>query len=181
MLVTSLPTTYAGVHFRSRLEARWAAFFDRVGWSWAYKPLDLPGWSPDFVLLSDHRNVLVEVTPTFTAPQGLFSMLSASATSGGMNCDILVVGAGLTKPEFWSCPSFGWLGEHTPDGHMWAHAVPHSDGGMGFCSELYSYRNRITGLHNGDLGAGSNEYDDVIRSAWINAGNATQWNVRSAA
>jgi hypothetical protein len=31
-------TAYSGVTFRSRLEARWALFFDCVGWDWDYEP-----------------------------------------------------------------------------------------------------------------------------------------------
>jgi hypothetical protein len=42
------PTVYADVRFRSRLEARWAAFFDLARWRWEYEPIDLVGWSPDF-------------------------------------------------------------------------------------------------------------------------------------
>jgi hypothetical protein len=42
------PTKYNGVQYRSRLEARWAAFFDLVEWKHEYEPIDLPGWSPDF-------------------------------------------------------------------------------------------------------------------------------------
>lgn len=42
------PTMYNGVQYRSRLEARWAAFFDLIGWQHEYEPIDLPGWSPDF-------------------------------------------------------------------------------------------------------------------------------------
>ncbi len=44
------PTKYAGVLFRSRLEARWAAFFDLLEWKWEYEPIDLEGWTPDFIL-----------------------------------------------------------------------------------------------------------------------------------
>lgn len=44
----SHPTVYDGVLFRSRLEARWAAFFDIIGWQWEYEPIDLEGWTPDF-------------------------------------------------------------------------------------------------------------------------------------
>jgi hypothetical protein len=44
------PTLYNGTTFRSRLEARWAAFFDLAGWKWQYEPLDLPGWTPDFLV-----------------------------------------------------------------------------------------------------------------------------------
>lgn len=49
---TGIPTTYKGIKFRSRLEARWAAYFDLRddGLKWAYEPIDLPGWIPDFML-----------------------------------------------------------------------------------------------------------------------------------
>lgn len=56
------PTTYAGVNFRSRLEATWAAFFDLCGWEWEYEPFDLEGWTPDFLLKGNTR-CLIEVKP----------------------------------------------------------------------------------------------------------------------
>lgn len=59
---SGIPTTYAGTNFRSRLEARWAAFFDLVGWSWVYEPFDADGWIPDF-LIEGNRPFLVEVGP----------------------------------------------------------------------------------------------------------------------
>lgn len=46
----AIPTRYRGTQFRSRLEARWAAFFDLVGWSWNYEPFDLLGYVPDFIV-----------------------------------------------------------------------------------------------------------------------------------
>jgi len=46
----SHPTKYKNVLFRSRLEARWAAFFDLVNWKWDYEPVDLEGWTPDFMI-----------------------------------------------------------------------------------------------------------------------------------
>src|SRR5690554_4428220 len=45
-----IETTYKGINFRSRLEAKWAAFFDLLGWKWEYEPVDLNGWIPDFQL-----------------------------------------------------------------------------------------------------------------------------------
>lgn len=64
-----IPTRYAGCHFRSRLEARWAVFFDRLGVAWQYEPegFDLggAGWFlPDFrVGTLDQRSVWVETKP----------------------------------------------------------------------------------------------------------------------
>jgi len=45
---TAIPTAYNGINFRSRLEARWAVFFDLTGLEWEYEPIDLDGWIPDF-------------------------------------------------------------------------------------------------------------------------------------
>lgn len=67
------PTLYAEVMFRSRLEARWAAFFDIVKWDWQYEPIDLNGWSPDFRVkfpcghsdCPEYHVLLVEVKPYF--------------------------------------------------------------------------------------------------------------------
>ena len=33
-----IQTKYKGYHFRSRLEARWAVFFDTMGLKWEYEP-----------------------------------------------------------------------------------------------------------------------------------------------
>jgi len=59
--IAAFPTEYKGRMYRSRLEARWAAFFDRLGIAAEYEPFDLGAWSPDF-LLTD-LNTLVEIKP----------------------------------------------------------------------------------------------------------------------
>lgn len=56
----AIPTMYAGTQFRSRLEARWAAMFDLLNFKWAYEPVDLNGYIPDFILF---ERMLVEVKP----------------------------------------------------------------------------------------------------------------------
>lgn len=62
--IQSKPTIYKGTKFRSRLEARWAAFFDLIGWRYQYEPFDLKGWTPDFqVFGSNGRHILFEVKP----------------------------------------------------------------------------------------------------------------------
>lgn len=53
--IAPIPTTYAGVTFRSRLEARWAVFFDWLGVRWDYESepfrlSDGSGYLPDFWL-----------------------------------------------------------------------------------------------------------------------------------
>lgn len=62
-----IPTKYNGVQFRSRLEARWAAFLDLRGVKWTYEPEDFPGWIPDFAMVlgapKPDTTALVEVKP----------------------------------------------------------------------------------------------------------------------
>jgi hypothetical protein len=38
MSIKAIETSYAGCRFRSRLEARWAVFFDHLGIRWEYEP-----------------------------------------------------------------------------------------------------------------------------------------------
>ena len=38
MTIKAIQTQYKGYHFRSRLEARWAVFFDALGLEWEYEP-----------------------------------------------------------------------------------------------------------------------------------------------
>lgn len=48
----AIETRHAGCHFRSRLEARWAVFFDAMGIEWEYEPegfeLSVGRYLPDF-------------------------------------------------------------------------------------------------------------------------------------
>ena len=62
-MIKAIPTKYAGTNFRSRLEARWAAYFDLNKWDWSYEPLDLDGWCPDFGIHTKHDDVFIEVKP----------------------------------------------------------------------------------------------------------------------
>ena len=53
MTIKAIQTQFKGYHFRSRLEARWAVFFDALGLEWEYEPegFDLGGgvyYLPDF-------------------------------------------------------------------------------------------------------------------------------------
>lgn len=61
--IAAIPTKYRGRLYRSRLEAKWAAFFTLVGWDFEYEPFDFGDWSPDFLLRFESRQFLVEVKP----------------------------------------------------------------------------------------------------------------------
>lgn len=93
--VPAIPTEYQGVVFKSRLEARWAMFFDLIGITWEYEPgqiviWDGTGYIPDFMIdvPSDHAwpefvdgRFFVEIKPdclTFRQFASLERILSGS-------------------------------------------------------------------------------------------------------
>lgn len=64
--ITPIETHYAGCRFRSRLEARWAVFFNHLGIPWDYEPQgylvghDRRPYLPDFFLPSERLWVEVK-------------------------------------------------------------------------------------------------------------------------
>ena len=53
-VIQAIPTSYRGYRFRSRLEARWAVFYDLIGVQWSYEadPISVGGepYLPDFII-----------------------------------------------------------------------------------------------------------------------------------
>ena len=75
--IKAIETNYRGCRFRSRLEARWAVFFDALGWDWQYEKEGytigcyeghrIP-WLPDFEITTpkgQHFYVEVKGDPDF--------------------------------------------------------------------------------------------------------------------
>lgn len=103
----SLHTRYAGCHFRSRLEARWAVFFERAGIEWEYEPQgytvsrritnpwadDTFNYLPDFWLPS--AGVFVEVKGSLTDKETL-KVYDAAASLSENGHDTLLLGS-LTR------------------------------------------------------------------------------------
>lgn len=118
----AIPTTYRGCRFRSRLEARWAVFFDHLGIGWQYEPQGyLVGanrpYLPDFLL---ECGTWVEVKGTEDQldhrlmRESALDLPQMSAT-GEPGPKLLVLGP-VPIPYVDAVPGdHGWLGL-TPDG-----------------------------------------------------------------
>ena len=184
--ITARPTLYNGTRFRSRLEARWAAFFDQAGWRWEYEPLDLRGWVPDFLLIGRMRTIPVEVKPILWDPSGrvppgdeAFGLpeLEKARTTGH---EVLILGAYLPTYRGFGSATLGalmneeWTIDEDGGGPdtaiLWAgHQQP-----LDFSANQGSYRYRVGGEYDGDrhlrwCGA------DEVTEFWREAGNRTQW------
>jgi hypothetical protein len=81
-MIKAIETQYKGYRFRSRLEARWAVFFDALCIEWQYEPegFDMGGvlYLPDFFI--PHLNSWIEIKPIEPSDKELnkVSMLAES-------------------------------------------------------------------------------------------------------
>lgn len=70
-VIRAIETQYKGYKFRSRLEARWAVFFDAVGFHWQYEPQGFSNgklaYLPDFFV--NELDMWLEVKPGTPTPQ----------------------------------------------------------------------------------------------------------------
>lgn len=176
-----IPTTYGGVRFRSRIEARWAVMFDQLGWRWEYEPLDLDGYIPDFVLMFTEP-LLVEVKHEL-ALSNLVRHCRKIEMSGWEH-EALVLGATplIAESQTWHLTHvFGLLGERigeseTPTGWNWDEAIPFRCGGCKRPSLLHtsmSWRCRASGCYDGDGHIAAMDVDILTR--WRLAHEATAW------
>jgi hypothetical protein len=84
-----IETRYKGYRFRSRLEARWAVFFDAVGEGWEYEKEGYEteaGWYlPDFYL--PRLKVFIEIKGAAPSDDELAKVV---ALRGGHGCSIVI-------------------------------------------------------------------------------------------
>ena len=95
-------TEYGGTTFRSQLEARWAAWFDRRGIAWEYEPVRFDGWTPDFRLVMDGAQVYAEVKPVAEFPMDV----AQRVLNAGCDADVLILGQG--PRHAWRYMDGGW-------------------------------------------------------------------------
>jgi hypothetical protein len=193
----AIPTKYAACQFRSRLEAKWAAFFDLCGWKWQYEPVDLNGYIPDFVLeFDDSHNlgrpwlIACEIKPAFSIDQ--MEQAMRKLDDAGWPGEALVLGATLRMPNeyragfnhqvFGSLRDFNWprVGKDKAPAQVWTEAGMfncNSNGSarehIGFHSNQISHHCRVCGYQFG--GWAGIPATDSIEKMWREAGNRVQW------
>lgn len=95
-MIKAIETEYKGYRFRSRLEARWAVFFDSVGIEWQYEvegyELDDLRYLPDFYL--PQANMWLEVKPVAFTPD---EREKASRLSKATHRDVILA-VGVPEP-----------------------------------------------------------------------------------
>ncbi len=105
MTIKAIETVYNGYRFRSRLEARWAVFFDAFGFEYSYEPegFDLGEagyYLPDFYLPSIRSYVEIKPGPLNDEEKRKLVALNDDPPEGAFGAIALI---GLP-----SWPSFEW-------------------------------------------------------------------------
>ncbi len=192
---TGIPTTYKGVRFRSRLEAKWAMMFDLFNWSWNYEPIDLEGYIPDFRVDLGKTRFIVEVKPEGHILDLQPAALKIDKTS--YRGQVLIVGDnwsisthGVPNLLFDEFPAIGairddwyreepiWNSEATDDQWSVARiAFCKMCGGVTIFSDRGSWScRRCPGLdkhyHLCDVNGSLSEF---LKNGWAGAANVTQW------
>lgn len=187
MKPAAIPTKYADVQFRSRLEARWAAMFDELEWRWEYEPEDLHGYIPDFMLLTKPGPVLVEVKPRYSVPALLAAAAGKIDRSGWESSNAnnaLIVGGtwnadneeGLWQPVIGALRQL--IGSDYPG--TWACGVWHH---CLACKKISVHHDEqgwacmLCGAYKGD-GLLGDVRPRLLKEMWAYAGNVVQWKPR---
>jgi hypothetical protein len=180
------PTLYGGTQFRSRLEARWAAFFDLIGWRREYEPFDLQGWVPDFTLSGAGNNpVLVEVKP-FILPTVTDEVKAVqekiSRALNGSDWEALLLGVyPFQENGILYCGLFGEAGFSLNSNEsclFWQKAAftGTEREGFGITPEEGAWIDRIRGERCKLPGCGDErEEQPYLQQLWAEAGNVTRW------
>ena len=144
----AINTWYKGRLYRSRLEARWAAFFDLCGWQFEYEPIDLDGWFPDFAVYGkDGKPTYIEVKPVMALPAETAKRIHRAAL--GIDCELMILGQRPFKGGIHDhATSIGWHCERNGpylmgfESGVHAHICQCKDH-IGFGNSMYWYACRI--------------------------------------
>jgi hypothetical protein len=173
--IAAIPTLYRGRMYRSRLEARWAAFFDRLGWTHEYEPFDLGAWSPDFAI-TEPFDALIEIKPLTEPDYDLFDRVQSAAKSKGRGAVLVMAVAPIVEGLVvvgW------WAASYKPAAIAW---VSGADKPV-FHADFFSFTSEGEDWVSGTLGHGPIEkfpkgivaYTDYTMGLWADATNAVQW------
>jgi hypothetical protein len=194
------PTIYKGIEYRSRLEARWAAFFTEIGWRKTYEPFDGDGYIPDF-LIEGACPLLVEIKPaTLLADYYEAAPKIERGLRGHWQRDVLILGVnplpggldGTAAADSELHPPAGVLGEFRDD---WATGWNDSEefgtksrwswdtgvwftckecGGVCVYQQIQSWKGRPCGHYDGDHLLG-HICTSLLDQHWARACNDVKW------
>ena len=182
---TGIPTIYGGCRYRSRLKAKWAAFFDMFGWEYQYEPWDGAGWIPDFALFGTYE-ILVEIKPyssfeEFRNNKITDEIVNALSLGKKWGAEVLLLGSRIFRDRHRF--QFGWLGEpvifRDAEGDVESNEYSFDLALLGVAGNRWDFHGDTGDFH----GRITNYYEkrqlecnpDHAEGIWREAGNRVQW------
>lgn len=108
--IPAIETLYRGCRFRSRLEARWACFWDHLGTRWEYEPQGFMiggrPYLPDFRL---PNGTWIEIKGAESELDHDLMYAAAEYLPGGADPRMLILGP-MPEPPARNCGNWAWLG-----------------------------------------------------------------------
>lgn len=163
--------------------------FDLLRWRHEYEPYDLRGWIPDFALFGVEE-IIVEIKPYSSLKEfDRGKILAALKGTEKWGKEILLLGSTLMVTSdasvVWAdrpAVILGYLGEFAKGvgrefgGEYWfSRAIlNYYNSEWGLYHEDGCYKDRITGLYEGDHYLYNPDYEEVLK-LWNQAGNIVQW------
>lgn len=90
-----IDTEYKGYYFRSRLEARWAVFFEKMGWNWEYEvegfKLPSGNYLPDFYFPDINCYAEVKHRPLNELEYKLCTELTQAISTDDKSCCVILL------------------------------------------------------------------------------------------
>jgi hypothetical protein len=131
MDIKAIETNYKGYRFRSRLEARWAVFFDSLGVKYEYEKEgydlgELGYYLPDFWLPEVHGGLWVEIKPVGFDDDKAISKIHSIVKGTKQPATILIgepMGGYLKADGYDDCPWWSIYIYHEPNPNL-----PRDDG-----------------------------------------------------
>lgn len=188
--IKAIPTVYNEIRYRSRLEARWAAMFDGLGFVHTYEPFDLGTWSPDFMIgqKGDSSSVaLVEIKPITECDEETLDRMERATRASHMFDEvssfvgvillgvspyytnmIKPVGAGWCRlgcTDKTNRVDFGWMPTVDKPGFVPDFVRLDQDGGFSL----------LSGHGGGREDVPAQFYPNYVMSLWAKATNTVQW------
>jgi hypothetical protein len=188
----SIPTIFNGTEYRSRLEARWAAMLQLIGWPATYEPIDCDGYFPDFIV-SGPRPLLIEIKPAVTQDEYRApGAKMAAGLIGHWRHDVLILGVDPLPSigyDDHNHPPAGLLGEYFSADDVADEpgiAGPGWDfdpgnwfrcrrcGEIGVYHSVQTFTGRPCGHYDGDGYLGSVD-SRILQRYWASATNLVKW------
>ena len=139
------------------MKVKWAYVFDKLNLNWEYEPFELKGYIPDFIIIIDGKQILIEIKSDLNIWENKNNDYEHKIKSSGWQNDFVILGGNIKKDN-----DFSYLI------------------GYGYMDNKYSkiflkkLKNNLI-IFSIDNNTNNNNLIDNLDQLWIESKNKYQW------